>query len=228
MQPKCWHHFFFTAIFHFLFLSYQYLVESLKTWFRRIAAFLVCKLVHPNSIYKNRIVLWVLSVLIWTTTIVVFSLMWSVSPQMCIVVISVLAVIVYRVIAQVDYCPSLPENECLLVATIVSSLLNAISIVILGLIYNIVAKKLTDWGTIIMTVINWLVVDWLLLLIVSQLIFVISEVRSLKLFHQSSILGISSSSLKWIRCEGQLNQIKPTLISTKKFDTPCIFNKCVI
>ena len=32
---------FFTAIFHFLFLSHQYLVESLKTWFRRIAAFLV-------------------------------------------------------------------------------------------------------------------------------------------------------------------------------------------
>ena len=227
MQPKCWHHFFFTAIFHFLFLSYQYLVESLKTWFRRIAAFLVCKLVHPNSIYKNRIVLWVLSVLIWTTTIVVFSLMWSVSPQMCIVVISVLAVIVYRVIAQVDYCPSLPENECLLVATIVSSLLNAISIVILGLIYNIVAKKLTDWGTIIMTVIDWLI-DWLLidcccwLLVNWFLSLVKSDHRSLKLFHQSSILGISSSSLKWIRCEGQLNQIKPTLISTKKFNTPCI------
>ena len=33
--------FFFTAIFHFLFLSYQYLV---KYWFRRIAAFLVIKL----------------------------------------------------------------------------------------------------------------------------------------------------------------------------------------
>ena len=33
--------FFFTAMFYFLFLSYQHLVESLKTWFRRIAAFLV-------------------------------------------------------------------------------------------------------------------------------------------------------------------------------------------
>jgi len=33
--------FFFTAIFQFLFLSHQYLVESLKTWFRRIAALLV-------------------------------------------------------------------------------------------------------------------------------------------------------------------------------------------
>jgi len=33
--------FFFTAIFYFLLLSHQYLVESLKTWFRRIAAFLV-------------------------------------------------------------------------------------------------------------------------------------------------------------------------------------------
>jgi len=34
-------HFFFTAIFHFLFLSHQYLVELLKTWFRHIAALLV-------------------------------------------------------------------------------------------------------------------------------------------------------------------------------------------
>jgi len=33
--------FFFTAMFHFLFMSYQHLVESLKTWFRCIAAFLV-------------------------------------------------------------------------------------------------------------------------------------------------------------------------------------------
>jgi len=33
--------FFFIAIFHFLFLSHQYLVETLKTWFHRIAALLV-------------------------------------------------------------------------------------------------------------------------------------------------------------------------------------------
>ena len=36
-----WHYFFFTAIFHFLFLSHQYLVESLNTWYRHIAALLV-------------------------------------------------------------------------------------------------------------------------------------------------------------------------------------------
>jgi len=37
--------FFFTATFYFFFLSYQHLVESLKTWFRRIAAFLVGMLI---------------------------------------------------------------------------------------------------------------------------------------------------------------------------------------
>jgi len=40
MKPNNGIIFFFTAIFHFLFLSHQYLVELLKTWFRRIAAFL--------------------------------------------------------------------------------------------------------------------------------------------------------------------------------------------
>ena len=35
------HHFFFSVIFHFFFLLHQYMVESLKTWFSRIAAFLV-------------------------------------------------------------------------------------------------------------------------------------------------------------------------------------------
>jgi len=41
--------FFFTAIIHFLFLSHQYLVESLKTWFRRIAALFVLKIYRPSS-----------------------------------------------------------------------------------------------------------------------------------------------------------------------------------
>jgi len=65
---------------------------------------------------------------------------------MCIVIVSVLGVIVYRVIATVDYCPDLPDSECLFVATIVSSLLNAISILILGKVYDLLALKLTEWG----------------------------------------------------------------------------------
>lgn len=56
------------------------------------------------------------------------------------------SVIVYRTVATVDYCPDLPDSECLFVSTIVSSIFNAISILILGKIYDILAKKLTDWG----------------------------------------------------------------------------------
>lgn len=62
-----------------------------------------------------------------------------------IVIISVLGVIVYRVFATVDYCPNLPDSECLFVSTIVSSVLNAVSILILGKIYDLIAVKLTDW-----------------------------------------------------------------------------------
>ncbi|XP_060576313.1 anoctamin-4-like isoform X2 [Ruditapes philippinarum] len=62
-----------------------------------------------------------------------------------LVLASVMGVIVYRVVATVDYCPDLPDSECLFVATIVSSLLNAISILILGKVYDLLAVKLTDW-----------------------------------------------------------------------------------
>jgi len=48
--------FFFTAIFHFLFLSYQYLVESLKTWFRRIAAFLVNCVKSALSVIREHVI----------------------------------------------------------------------------------------------------------------------------------------------------------------------------
>ncbi|KAL4230701.1 hypothetical protein ACF0H5_011077 [Mactra antiquata] len=65
--------------------------------------------------------------------------------MVCLVLISVVSVIVYRTIARVDYCPDLPDSECLFVTTIVSSLFNAISILILGKVYDILARKLTDW-----------------------------------------------------------------------------------
>ncbi|KAK0052977.1 anoctamin-3, partial [Biomphalaria pfeifferi] len=65
--------------------------------------------------------------------------------MVCVVVASVFAVIVYRVIMNIDYCPDLPNKECLLLTTIVSSILNAVSILILGKIYDKLAVVLTDW-----------------------------------------------------------------------------------
>ncbi len=69
--------------------------------------------------------------------------------QVFMVFISVGGVIVYRVIMTVDYCSddeSSSSINCLLLTTVVSSLLNAISILVLGKIYDILAVKLTDWG----------------------------------------------------------------------------------
>ena len=48
------------------------------------------------------------------------------------VLISVIAIIVYRVIMDIDYCPSLDPPECLILTTILSSVLNAISILLLS------------------------------------------------------------------------------------------------
>ena len=46
--------------------------------------------------------------------------------------VSVMGVIVYRVVVAVDYCPNIDPSACLVVTSLVSSLLNAISILILG------------------------------------------------------------------------------------------------
>ena len=48
------------------------------------------------------------------------------------VFISVAAVILYRVIMAIDYCTSMGAVGCLLITTVVSSVLNAVSIMILG------------------------------------------------------------------------------------------------
>ncbi|CAH1778359.1 unnamed protein product [Owenia fusiformis] len=61
------------------------------------------------------------------------------------VFISVASVILYRVIMMVDYCQYMSAVECVLVTTIAGSLLNAISILILGRIYEFLAAKLTEW-----------------------------------------------------------------------------------
>ncbi|XP_063415358.1 anoctamin-4-like isoform X1 [Mytilus trossulus] len=65
--------------------------------------------------------------------------------MLCVVLASVLGVIVYRVFASVDYCPNISPQACVMVTTVVSSLLNTISILILSKLYDWLARKLTDW-----------------------------------------------------------------------------------
>ncbi|XP_069129746.1 anoctamin-4-like isoform X3 [Argopecten irradians] len=62
-----------------------------------------------------------------------------------IVLTSVVSIIIYRVITSVDYCPNMDSTSCLLATTVVSSVLNTVSILILGKIYDYLAVKLTDW-----------------------------------------------------------------------------------
>ena len=62
------------------------------------------------------------------------------------VLVSVVAIIIYRVLMDIDYCPNASASECLIVTTIISSVLNAISILLLQQIYNRLAKWLTEWG----------------------------------------------------------------------------------
>ncbi|XP_021363024.1 anoctamin-4-like isoform X2 [Mizuhopecten yessoensis] len=62
-----------------------------------------------------------------------------------IVLTSVVSIIIYRVITSVDYCPNMDPTSCLLATTVVSSVLNTVSILILGKVYDYLAVKLTDW-----------------------------------------------------------------------------------
>ncbi|XP_022325687.2 anoctamin-7-like isoform X2 [Crassostrea virginica] len=62
-----------------------------------------------------------------------------------VVTASVLGVIIYRVLVTVDYCSVTSPELCLLTTTIVPSLLNALSIFILGRFYDFLAVQLTDW-----------------------------------------------------------------------------------
>ena len=52
------------------------------------------------------------------------------------VFISVGGVVVYRVIMSVDFCTTATALECLIVTTIASSVLNAVSILLLGKVRN--------------------------------------------------------------------------------------------
>ncbi|XP_062567716.1 anoctamin-4-like [Saccostrea cucullata] len=65
--------------------------------------------------------------------------------MMSIVLISVTGVILYRLFITFDYCPGMTAIQCLITSSIISAVLNAVSILILGKIYEILAFKLTEW-----------------------------------------------------------------------------------
>ncbi|KAL4230087.1 hypothetical protein ACF0H5_010472 [Mactra antiquata] len=65
--------------------------------------------------------------------------------MICLVFVSLAAVVVYRVIISVDFCGGMSAVSCLITSSVVSALLNATSILILGRIYDVVALKLTEW-----------------------------------------------------------------------------------
>ena len=55
--------------------------------------------------------------------------------------ISVAAVVVYRVIISVDYCGNMTTVQCLVSTTIISALLNAVSILLLGRVSYILSGE---------------------------------------------------------------------------------------
>ncbi|KAK7097648.1 hypothetical protein V1264_004595 [Littorina saxatilis] len=65
--------------------------------------------------------------------------------MIAMVLISVVAIITYRVIMDIDYCPNIPAAECLMLTTVLSSVLNAVSILLLSRFYNVLARWLTEW-----------------------------------------------------------------------------------
>ncbi|XP_077983931.1 anoctamin-4-like isoform X2 [Glandiceps talaboti] len=63
--------------------------------------------------------------------------------MVCLVIASVVGVIIYRVISRVNFSKSTMEE--FIYSTLISSVLNSVSIMIMGKIYEILAYKLTDW-----------------------------------------------------------------------------------
>lgn len=64
--------------------------------------------------------------------------------QVILVVTSVISVVLFKVVSRVDWFKSLPNGS--LASSLTSSILNTISILILGRVYKTIAYKLTDWG----------------------------------------------------------------------------------
>uniref|UniRef100_A0A1I8HHK0 Anoctamin n=1 Tax=Macrostomum lignano TaxID=282301 RepID=A0A1I8HHK0_9PLAT len=63
----------------------------------------------------------------------------------CVVFIGVAAVIVYRIFVTIRVCPNVTSSSCLLLNAVVSSLLNAVFIIVIGKVYNNIAYALTNW-----------------------------------------------------------------------------------
>ncbi|XP_067676187.1 anoctamin-7-like [Haliotis asinina] len=64
--------------------------------------------------------------------------------QVVVVVASVVGVVIYKITLRIDVCPGYNDQECLILTTVMSSFLNAISITILGKLYKYVAVWLTE------------------------------------------------------------------------------------
>ena len=62
---------------------------------------------------------------------------------MLLVLASLIAVIVYRIIARVDWFNG---TNGILLSNLTSSVLNSTSIMLLGYFYKYLGKKLTEWG----------------------------------------------------------------------------------
>ena len=60
------------------------------------------------------------------------------------VVVSVVAVVLYKVISRVRWFKQFTYGE--LLSSVTASVLNSISILLLGKMYKVFAYKLTDWG----------------------------------------------------------------------------------
>ncbi|XP_070552213.1 anoctamin-7-like [Ptychodera flava] len=63
--------------------------------------------------------------------------------MVCLVIASVVGVIIYRVIARVNFSDNTIEE--FIFSTLISSVLNSVSIMVMGKVYEILAYKLTDW-----------------------------------------------------------------------------------
>ncbi|XP_041357209.1 anoctamin-7-like isoform X2 [Gigantopelta aegis] len=65
--------------------------------------------------------------------------------MICVVLGIVVGVIAYRITMNVEVCPNMELPGCIFLTTVVSSLLNAVFILVLQKLYDRMAVKLTDW-----------------------------------------------------------------------------------
>ncbi|XP_046553360.1 anoctamin-4-like [Haliotis rubra] len=64
--------------------------------------------------------------------------------MVAVVVASVVGVVIYKITLRIDICPGYNEHECLILTTIMSSFINAISITLLGKLYKRLAVRLNE------------------------------------------------------------------------------------